>query len=66
MFIIYHLYILYIILYITELNLKLLTGYNISELTYNFTSSNALFDKSISSVMFQLYSFKRTLTVWLL
>lgn len=66
MLIIHHLDILYITLYITELNLKLFTGYNISELTYNFISTNALFDRSISSVMFQLYSFKRTLTVWLL
>ena len=66
MLIIHHLDILYITLYITELNLKLFTGYNISELTYNSISTNALFDRSISSVMFQLYSFKRTLTVWLL
>ena len=66
MLIIHHLDTLYITLYITELNLKLFTGYNISELTYNFISTNALFDRSISSVMFQLYSFKRTLTVWLL
>ena len=66
MLIIHHLDILYITLYITELNLKLFTGHNISELTYNFISTNALFDRSISSVMFQLYSFKRTLTVWLL
>ena len=66
MLIIHHLDTLYITLYITELNLKLFTGYNISELTYNFISTNALFNRSISSVMFQLYSFKRTLTVWLL
>ena len=66
MLIIHHLDTLYITLYITELNLKLFTGYNISELTYNFISTHALFDRSISSVMFQLYSFKRTLTVWLL
>ena len=66
MLIIHYLDTLYITLYITELNLKLFTGYNISELTYNFISTNALFDRSISSVMFQLYSFKRTLTVWLL
>ena len=47
MLIIHHLDILYITLYITELNLKLFTGYNISELTYNFISTNALFDRSI-------------------